>query len=262
MTDFKTELTAKPNQSSWWEIFGKVFIGIIVWLIISGLLFIILTAIWGSITEVKSTTATNPILPLLLIVSWFLASFIGNLWVAGLYSLFFSKKYFNMSKTIWVLLLTNWLLFIFLLFIYIMFNGNLNTLFMVLWFHIIIATFLSSQQMESMKNPNYSSSSLIGNTLSLAIIMLIYGIIRKVAAVWWELQNQLYLLLLIPPVLAFWITPLWLWIWEIIYYKFFEIGNNPFYAESKWELNEKELDYLQKEESLNEIEEDINVDLK
>ena len=41
----------------------------------------------------------------------------------------------------------------------------------------------------------------------------------------------------------------------------FEIWNNPFYAESKWELNKKELDYLQKEEKLNEIDEDINVDL-
>ena len=259
MTDIKRELSAKPNQTSWWEIFGKIFIGIIAWAIMSWLLFIILTALWGSVTE--SIWTKNPMLPLLLIVSGFLVSFIWNLWVAGLYSLFFSKKYFNMSKTIWALLLTNWLLFVFLLFIYITFNGDTDKLFLILWFHIIIATFLSSQQIENMKKPNYSASSLIWNTLSLAIIMLIYWIIRKIAAVWWSTQNQIHLLLLVPPILSFWIMPLGLWIWEAIYYKFFEMWNDPFYAESKWELNEKELEYLEKEEKLNEIDEDINIDI-
>ena len=260
MADFKSELTDKPEQSSGWEIFGKILIGIIVWCIISWLLFMILTAIWWSLSENADSGSSNPILPLLLIVSGFLASFIWNLWIAWLYSLFFSKSYHNMSKTIGILLLTNWLLFVFLLPIYIIFSRNINTLFMILWFHIIIATFLSSQQMENMKNPNYSASSLVWNTFSLAFAMLMYGIIWKTAAVW-ELQNQLYLLLLIPPILAFGITPLWLWLRNAIYYKFFEIWNNPFYAESKWELNKKELDYLNKEEKLNEIDEDINVDL-
>lgn len=250
-------LTERPDQSSWWEIFGKIFIGIIIWAVISGLLFIILTAVWWSITE---EAWKNPILPLLLIVSWFFTSFIWNLWIAGLYSLFFSKKYHNMNKSIWILLLTNWLLFIFLLPIYILFNWDTTRLLTILWFHIVIATFLSSQQIENLRNPNYSPSSLIWNTFSLAVVMLIYGIIRRLAAIWGELQNQIYLLLLIPPVLSFWIMPLWLWIWDIIYYKFFEVWNNPFYAESKWELNKKELEYLQKEDKLNEIDEDINVD--
>ena len=261
MTEFNDELYEKPNQSSWWELFWKIFIGIIVWWIISGLLFIILTAIWKPLTEQASTTSTNPLLPLLLTIAWFFASFIWNLWVAWLYSLFFSKKYNKMSKTIGVLLLTNGLLFAFLVPVYIIFKWNINTLFMILWFHIIIATFLSSQQMENMQNPNYSATALIWNTLSLAIAMLIYWIFRKTAAVW-DLQNQLYLLLLMPPILAFCAMPIGLCIREIIYYRFFfELWNNPFYAESKWELNKKELDYLQKEEKLNEIDEDINVDL-
>lgn len=260
MADLRSELIDKPEQSSWWEIFGKILIWIIVWCIISWLLFMILTAIWWTITENTDSWSSSPILPLLLIVSGFLASFIWNLWIAGLYSLFFSKSYHNMNKTIGILLLTNWLLFVFLLPVYIIFNKNINTLFMILWFHIIIATFLSSQQMENMKSPNYSASALIWNTFSLALAMLIYWIIWKTAAIW-ELQNQLYLLLLVPPILGFWIIPLWLWLREAIYYKLFEIWNNPFYAESKWELNKKELDYLQKEEKLNEIDEDINVDL-
>jgi len=88
MNESKKELSAKPNKTSWWEIFGKIFIWIVVWAIISGLLFIILATIWWQLTE--SAWQKNPILPLLLIVSWFFASFIGNLWVSGLYSLFFS----------------------------------------------------------------------------------------------------------------------------------------------------------------------------
>lgn len=259
MADIKPDLTEKPDQSSWWELFGKLFIWLIIWAAISWLLFIILTAIWWSLVLIESTD-NNPILPLVLIVSWFLASFIWNLWVAWLYSLFFSKKYHHMSKTIWILLLTNGLLFIFLLPIYIIFNWNLNWLFMILWFHIIIATFLSSQQMENMKNPNYSPSSLVWNTLSLALVMLIYWIIWS-SYVNADTQNKTYVFLLVPPILAFCVIPFWLCIREIIYYKFFETWNNPFYAESKWELNNKELDYLQKEEKLNEIDEDINIDL-
>lgn len=259
MNENKKELSAKPNKTSWWEIFGKIFIWIVVGAIISGLLFIILATIWWPLTE--SAWQKNPILPLLLIVSWFFASFVGNLWVSGLYSLFFSKKYFNMNKSIWVLLLTNWLLFVFLLFIYITFNWDTDKLFLILGFHIIIATFLSSQQLENMRNPNYSAASLIWNTLSLAIIMLIYWIVWKFAAVWWRSQNQIYLLLLVPPVLSFGVMPLGLGIRDMIYYKFFEIWNDPFYAESKWELNQKELDYLDKEEKINEIDEDINVDI-
>lgn len=259
MADVRPELIEKPNQSSWWEIFGKIFIGLVIWAVISWLLFMILTAVWWSLTWLDADSK-SPILPLLLIVAGFLSSFIGNLWVAWLYILFFSKKYYNMNKCIWILLLTNWMLFIFLLPIYITFNGNLNWLFMILWFHIIIATFLSSQQMENMRNPNYSASALIWNTLSLALVMLIYWFIRRyyVNA---DAQNKTYIFLLIPPILSFCVIPLWLGIREILYYKFFEIWNNPFYAESKWELNKKELDYLQKEEKLNEIDEDINVDL-
>ena len=258
MTEMTTNLTEKPDQSSWWEIFGKIFIWIIIWAVISWLLFIILTAVWWSLTE---ETWKNPILPLLLIVSWFLTSFIWNLWIAGLYSLFFSKKYHNMNKSIWILLLTNWLLFIFLLPIYITFNWDTTRLLTILWFHIVVATFLSSQQIENLRNPNYSPSSLIWNTFSLAITMLIYWIVWKLSNLW-DIKNQIYLLLLLPPILSFWIMPLWLGIWNMIYYKFFEVWNNPFYAESKWELNKKELDYLQTEEKLNEIDEDINVDLQ
>lgn len=131
---------------------------------------------------------------------------------------------------------------------------------MILWFHIIIATFLSSQQIENLKNPNYSPSSLIGNTFSLAVTMLIYWIIWRVSNLW-DITNQIYLLLLLPPILSFCIMPLWLWIWNIIYLKLFEIWNNPFYAESKWELNRQELEYLQKEEKIGEIDDDINVDM-
>lgn len=131
---------------------------------------------------------------------------------------------------------------------------------MILWFHIIIATFLSAQQIENLKNPNYSTSSLIWNTLSLAITMLIYGIVWKAANLW-DIKNQIYLLLLVPPILSFGVMPLGLWIWDMIYYKLFEVWNNPFYAESRWELNKKELEYLQKEEKYNEIDEDINIDM-
>jgi len=256
----RSDLNAKPNQPTWWQVFGKVIIWLIVWAIIAALLLIILTALGWTNFEIQNDS--NPILALLLVVTWFLSSFIWNLWVILLYSLFFSKEYNKMNKSIGVLLLTNGILFVFLLPVYWMFHEDLNNLFIILWFHIIIATFLSSQQIENMRNPNYSASALIWNTLSLAIAMLVYWIFWKISASYWTLKNQLHLLLLVPPIIAFGITPLWLWIRDAIYFKLFEGWNDLFYAESKWELNKEELEYLEKEESMNEIEDDINVDFK
>ena len=52
---------------------------------------------------------------------------------------------------------------------------------------------------------------------------------------------------------------LWAWIWDAIYYKFYEWGNNPFYLPSLNELREER----QKEEAKKaEDDEEVNVDIK
>lgn len=251
----------EPNKITWWHFFWKVLIWLWIWWIITALLFIILSTIWWVFNESLTGNSISPILPIILILIWFVISFIGNLWVLWMYNLFFSKRYHNITKTIWILLLTNWILFILLVPVYLIFSKNINTLFIILWFHIIISTFLSSQQIETCCNPNYSSSALIWNTLSLAIIMLIYWIIWKTASLW-DVQSQLYLLLLFPPILAFSIMPLWLSFRELIYTKIYEMWNNCFYVPSRWEMNQEEKENIEIDTKIkNDIEEDINIDL-
>ncbi len=255
------KFTIEPSQSTWRELTGKFFSGLLIWAIISALLFIILSFIGSVFTESMWQTwefvQSNPMLPLLLLLIWFISSFVWNLWVAGVYSLFFGNRYYNTSKTMWLLLLTNWILFVIFAPIYLIFNSDINTLFIILWFHIILSTFLSTNQMEVVANPNYSGSSIIGTTLWLSISILIYSIMRKAASIWGT-QQKLYLMILIPPIIWFAIIPLWLWIREKIYYKMYENGSNGFFTPSLDQKTEtEEIKDISEEE-----EEEINIELE
>ncbi len=259
MKQIKQTFNTWPNQSSGRELTGKFFIWLIIWGIISALLFMVLSFVGSIFTEWMSQTwefiKSNPILPLLLLLIWFLSSFIWNLSTAGVYWLFFSQRYDNISKTMWLLLLTNGILFLILTPVYLIFSTDLNTLFIILGFHIMLSVFLSVNQIEIVSNPNYAWSSLIWSTLGFAITILIYSLIRKSSSIWWT-QEKLYLLLLLPSIIWFAIIPLWLWIREKIYYKMYEVWNNWFYTPS---IDSKS----QKEENSNPIDEndDINIDL-
>lgn len=270
--DTKTNLEIEPNQSSWWELLWKIFIWLLVWWIIAVLLFLILSIIWwiftNSYTQVADyNSSSNPILPLLIILIGFLVSFIWNIWICGLYNLFFSKKYYRTRKSIWIIALTNGFLLLFLIPIYFIFGSDTNTMFMILGFHIIIAWFLSSLQNEIVSNPNYGASSVIWATLSFVLIMFLYSIIWKAAMDWWS-QQKLYLLLLFPPVICYWLLPLGASIWESIYYKMYELWNNPFFIPAndknldiseKWDIDDIDKDILNS--STKEVD-DINIELE
>lgn len=269
--DTQKPLEIEPNQTSWWEVIWKVFIWLLVWGILAVLLFLILSIIWwiftDSLTQVADfNSSSNPILPLLIILIWFLVSFIWNIWICGLYGLFISKKYYRTRKSIWILALTNGLLLLFLIPIYFIFGSDTTTMFMILGFHIIIWGFLSALQTEIVSNPNYWASSVIGETLSFVLIMLIYSIIWKVAMDWGS-QQKLYLLLLFPPVICYALLPLWASIRESIYYRMYELWNNPFFVASndknqdiseKWDTHDIDKDILNSETK--EVD-DINIDL-
>jgi hypothetical protein len=85
--------------------------------------------------------------------------------VAGAYSVFFSKKYYDSSKMFGFLLLTNALLLLILAPIYIVFSKDIGTLFLLLGFHVMFSIFISANQMDFLSNPNYSGSALMGNVL-------------------------------------------------------------------------------------------------
>ncbi|HCY20266.1 TPA: hypothetical protein DIC40_00035 [Patescibacteria group bacterium] len=63
------------------------------------------------------------------------------------------------------MLLTNGLLFFILAPMYFVFASQIQSLFLVLGFHILFSVFVSACQIEFTANPNYSGSSLMGNII-------------------------------------------------------------------------------------------------
>ncbi|NOZ43672.1 MAG: hypothetical protein GXP45_00600 [bacterium] len=186
----------------------------------------------------------------------FLSSFIGNMIVAGAYSLFYSKKYYNSSKMFGFLLLTNAILFVILAPIYIVFAKNIEILFLILGFHVMFSVFVSASQMDFLANPNYSGSALIGNVFGFAMSFLVYSIIYKTAKVS-SVSNQTYFFMLFPSIIAFTLVPFFAGLWEKIYYKFYEMGSNAFYIPSLSEVTTDDATEQSKEEQ----EEEIHVDM-
>lgn len=247
----------EPSNLSWRQLVGKVGIGLILWWLIAALLFIVTTFIGSMLTSALNQwagTSSNPMLSIILLFIWFLSTFIGNIAVAWVYNLFFSKKYYDGVKTFWLLLLTNGLLFFILAPMYFVFANQVQNLFLVLGFHIIFSVFVSACQIEFSANPNYSGSSLMGNIIWFAGSFLVYSLFYKSFTMSGWVQNQTYLVMLLPPILAYTLIPFWAGIWEKIYYKLYEMGNNAFYIPSPSEAAENqdpEKKALQEEAEIN-----------
>ncbi len=225
----------EPSNLSWWQLLWKTLIWLIIWWIISAILFIALSfsgkIFIDAFQQTGEIVRTNPILPFLLLFIGFLWTFIGNIWVAGSYNLFFNKKYRDISKMFGLLLLTNAILFFILVPIYIVFSKQVDTLFIILWFHVFFSIFVSACQIEFLSNPNYSASALMWNVLWFALSLLIYSIVWKSS---WDgsIQNKVYLLILIPAIVWYALIPFGSWIWEKIYYKVYENWSNPLFISS------------------------------
>ena len=71
-----------PNDVSLWSFFGKIFIGLVVWICVAALLFGTLTAIWG-LTWTDDGNV-NSMIWILLPVIGFIVWFVWNLAVAWL----------------------------------------------------------------------------------------------------------------------------------------------------------------------------------
>jgi len=102
--------------------------------VIAALLFVILSFMGGMFTSAfgQAGSTVNPLLSLVLLFIGFLSTFIGNIAVGGLYSLFYSRKYYTTSKMFGLLFLTNGILFFFLAPIYIVFASQIDVLFLIL----------------------------------------------------------------------------------------------------------------------------------
>lgn len=232
----KTKLENEPSNISWRQIMGKLWIGLGVGGVITAVLFMITTFVGGLFSSAMAATGgtgttTNPILSIILLFIGFISTLIGNMAIGGVYNLFFSKKYINGSKIYALLLLTNGLLFFIFAPVYLIFTNQIQTLFIVMGFHIVFSIFISACQIEFSANPNYSGSALVGNTIGFAFTIVTYCLIYKGSLLNWA-EQQTYLLMLLPTILGYTLIPFGASIREKIYYKAYEMGNNGFYLTS------------------------------
>lgn len=254
----QTDFFNEPSNLSGWQLVGKVFIGILIGGVIAALLFVILSFMGGMFMSAfgqQAGSTVNPMLSLILLFIWFLSTFIGNIAVGWIYSLFYSRKYYNTSKMFGLLFLTNGILFFFFAPIYIVFSSQIDVLFLILGFHVLFSVFTSAAQIEFSTNPNYSASSLMGTILGFALAFLAYTLVYKMSGSA-EVQQKIYLFMLIPPVVGYGLIPFGSGIREKIYYKFYELGNNGFYIPSATEVEEEEMEATGNKDG----SEDVNVE--
>lgn len=242
-----------PNDVTLGSFFGKIFIWAIVWICVAALLFATLSAIWWMTNSDDSSM--NSMLPILLPIIWFVVGFVWNLALAWLYNIFFSKRYYNFGKMFWLIFASSLIIFIFFFLIYLLFS-EMASLYTVLWFQIIFWLYISLNLIDFLSQPNYSASSMMGNTLWCVLSVVTFlGIIKTIG---WA-SSGIILPIIISSVIPYAVMILWSGIWDGIYYKFYEWWNNPFYLPSLNELREER----QKEESEKaKDEEEVNVEIK
>lgn len=252
MTTTDNLIELEPANPSWWQVFLKTLLGLIVGIFIAFLVFVILLLVGGVVQQALSARimwgdGVNPLLPLILLVVAFLGTFIWSVILAGIYNLIFTEKYYDMGKMFSLTLFANIVVFIFFIGLYLLFADMIEPLFFVLAFHIIFTVFLSIALIEISTNPNYAAVHLIGASIGLVIAVLVFAIAYKIIDI--NEGRSVNILLSLPPVLAYCFLPFWHGLREKIYWKFYEAGNNFFYIPSLNEVlvDEQEVDEVEVE---------------
>jgi hypothetical protein len=267
------KLTIEPNNTSVWQIVAKVILWFIVWLIIAFLVFVITILFntiiqqWVRALSTSGQISGNPVLPLIFMLIAFIASLSGNAIVAMVYNLLYTGKYYDMSKMISLISVSQIIIFFIMAPIYMLFRDSILGLFIIVAFHIIFGVFISYSQMEFTTNPNYSASNLIGWVVGFCITLLVFlSFYKSFGAAEFGLDNastqKIKMLIAIPPLLSYTLIPLCYCLWEKLYYKFYEMGNNFFFIPSLSEvIYDQSTGKDQDGEQVQSNEEEINVDL-
>lgn len=239
------QLGSEPSYFTGWQILWKTGLGFAVWILISFLMYIILlmtSSIIDPVLQNNGATAgqpLNPLIPLVFVIIAFVATFLGNLVIAGAYSFFYSTKYYDLGKTFSMILISNVVIFFIFIPLYLIFYNSTNSLYIVLWFHILFAIFTSTTHVEILTNPNYASAHLIGTTIGLSISAFLLLIAIKTLSSTTEKLPQ-YLLFLLPPIIGYVFMPLAHALWEKIYYKIYEGWNDFLYLPTPQEIHAQE----------------------
>ncbi len=238
-----------PSDVTAWSFFGKILLGIIVWICVAALLFATLSALWWL---TGSDDSVNSIIWILLPVVGFVVGLVWNLALAWLYNIFFSKRYYSFGKMAGLIFASSLIILVFFFVPYLLYMDNMTVLYIMLWFQIIFELFIAKNLIDFLSQPNYSASSLMWNTLWAILAVVVHLLLINTG-------DFSILLIIASAVIAYVMTVIWSWIWDAIYYKFYEWWNNPFYLPS---LNELREERRKEEVKKAKEDEDVNVDMK
>ena len=241
-----------PHDVSMWSFFGKIFVSLVVWICMVALLFWALAAI-GSMINADSEDLTTKII---IAVIWFIVHFVWSSFLALMFNIFFSKRYYAYSKMFALIFVSSLIFFAFFLIMYFLYN-KVENYYILLWYQVIFWLYITLNLIDFLSQPNYCASSMLWNTLWCIITIVVYIVILVKLFPNPGTSDYVYIALL-PVILAYTLMIFGSELWNAIYYKFYEWWNNPFYLPSLNELREKR----RKEELKQEEEEEVNVDMK
>ena len=173
-------VSVEPNNTTVGQIVAKVLMGFVIGLIIAFLVFVVTilfnTVIQQWVRALSSNTPVwgNPILPLIFLLIAFIASLSGNALVSVIYNLLYTGKYYDLSKMISLISISQIIIFFIMAPIYFLFWDSILGLFIIVAFHIIFSVFISYSLMEFTTNPNYSATDLIGGVVGFCITLLVF----------------------------------------------------------------------------------------
>lgn len=227
-------LNIAPSNPSPYSIVWKTGIWLVVWLMISFFIFVMLMIFSWMFEETIQGSISwgwgNPLLSLVMLVIAFVWTMVWNSIITMVYNMIFGEKYYDLGKMLWLWSIINVILFFIAAPIYILFFDNIEAVFFILAFHIFFSVFITLSVIEFSTNPNYSGVHIVWTTIAFSLSLLLFSAVYKnINLTAWEWTE---FLLTLPSILTYTLTPLIHWLWEKLYYKFYEMWNNFLYIPS------------------------------
>jgi hypothetical protein len=172
-----------------------------------------------------------------MLIITFVTTFVGMALLVALYSMLYGNEYYDLSAMFRYVLITNIVIFLFLAPVYLLFMGDVNTLFFVMALHLALVVYVCHMQLDMMVNPHYALSSTIGGTMGLVGGMLVYSlIIAAITSKSNSIQDTLHRYIILPPVLMYGAMPFAQGIRRMIYTRMYESGSDFLYLSSPSDL--------------------------
>lgn len=211
-----------PKKIKWSQIWAFSLSSFVSWLIGSIFLFIFIFFLWWILSGDNSTNTSSSIFPLALSFVWFITSIFSSI----LNYLFMTKIDEKYKKTVlhfWHIWFLGVLLYIFLAPLYVwIWIKNINNVMYIFILHMILSSFWQILLAELLNNYRYVFVWFYGSFVWMLFSFIISLFLFSIFPFWYA---KLIALVVIFPI-SYFLNTFFKTIFEMIYYKYFEITWN------------------------------------